>query len=152
MDITVELSRDLVLVTRTNYSVLSLLANIGGIQSFMFGVISMLLGMFNHNHVDFYMASRLFRQRPRDSGSSSSSANDSIEVPRFSNIRWMCCGDRSVKRLTRNERALVKAREIMLKETNIIEIVKSRRFFDLALRTLLRARMRQDLKKQCDFI
>ena len=52
----------------------------------------------------------------------------------------------------RKERALQIAREKLDKEVNIIEIVKSWRYFDSAFRVLLDERKRLDLKERARYL
>ena len=52
----------------------------------------------------------------------------------------------------RLERGFEKARENLLKEINIIEIVKSRRFFHKALKLLLSKKKRMELKERSRYI
>ena len=57
-----------------------------------------------------------------------------------------CC------RPDRLERGFEKARENLMKEINIIEIVKSRRFFNQALKLLLSKKKRMELKERSRYI
>ena len=52
----------------------------------------------------------------------------------------------------RLERGFEKAREDLLKEINIIEIVKSRRFFNKAIKLLLSKKKRMELKERSRYI
>ena len=59
-----------------------------------------------------------------------------------------CCK----KKQSKHDRGLVKAREALEKEVEIFTMIKSRRYFHLALRYLLPKQVRLDLKKASQFI
>ena len=113
----------------------------------------------NFNHFDYYMASRLFKLRKRDAKTNPSykeehEKSDFIEPTYFCNschcVRetvpksWQkCCCPKS-----RPKKGLYKALATMDTETNIIKIVKSRRYFKHALRILLTRKQRRELKER----
>ena len=66
MDIMIEMNLDMGLLARNGYTFIDVLSDIGGIQSILISVISILIGLFNYNHFDTYMAARLFKIRPKD--------------------------------------------------------------------------------------
>ena len=54
------MSLDLTVVERTGYTVLDILADVGGLQGFLVSGIAGLLSVLNHNYLDNYLVSRLF--------------------------------------------------------------------------------------------
>ena len=56
------MSLDQTLIERSGYTVLDLLSDVGGLQGILIYAISLLLSILNHNHLENYMASKLFRE------------------------------------------------------------------------------------------
>ena len=50
MDIRVEMSRDQELILRTTYTILDVLADVGGIQSIFQSTVILFLGIWNYSH------------------------------------------------------------------------------------------------------
>lgn len=70
MDITIEMNLDLTVIERKGYTFLDLLSDIGGVQSILLSSFSILVGIWNYNYIDDYMASKLFNigQRSKNKG------------------------------------------------------------------------------------
>ena len=60
MDITIEMNRDQVTLSRNVYTILDVLADIGGIQSIIVSVIVIFSSFWNYGHFDSNMAKQLF--------------------------------------------------------------------------------------------
>ena len=56
----VMIDMDLTIIQRNGYTVIDLLSDIWGIQSFLSTAISFFIGIWNHNLLDNYLVSRLF--------------------------------------------------------------------------------------------
>ena len=65
MDIMVEMNLDLGKLERSGYTFIDVLSDIGGIQSILISGITIMIGLFNYNHFDSYIATRLFKIRPK---------------------------------------------------------------------------------------
>ena len=52
---------ELIVIERSNYSVLDLLGDIGGLESIVFSTVALLLSVLNYNHLDNMLASQLFK-------------------------------------------------------------------------------------------
>ena len=61
MEITIEMNPDQFVVLRQGYTLFEILSDVGGFYSIFIAIFSSLLALFNYNHFDTYMASRLFK-------------------------------------------------------------------------------------------
>ena len=52
---------DLILIERNGYSILDLLSDIGGLQRALFSGVTIFLSIVNHNQLNDYLASKLFK-------------------------------------------------------------------------------------------
>lgn len=52
---------DLKFVERSSYTALDVLSDVGGIQSMLYSLISLVLGLFNTRLLDDYLVSRLYK-------------------------------------------------------------------------------------------
>ena len=52
---------DYTTVTRSGYTILDVLSDVGGIMSILFSAMSMFLSAWNYNHFDNFLVSRLFK-------------------------------------------------------------------------------------------
>ena len=52
---------DLILIERNGYSVLDLLSDIGGLQRALFSGVTIFLSIVNQNHLNDYLALKLFK-------------------------------------------------------------------------------------------
>ena len=58
---TFEMNLDLKIVARSGYTFLDLLSDVGGIESILITGTSFFLVIVNHNYLDSYMVSRLYK-------------------------------------------------------------------------------------------
>ena len=61
MVLTFEVNMDQLVVTRSTYTVLDLLSDIGGIQGILASILSIPLICLNYKHFDTFMASKLYK-------------------------------------------------------------------------------------------
>ena len=61
MDISIEMNLDQITIARSVYTTLDVLSDIGGIQGILMSGMGMLLGIWNYQNFDNYMASRLYK-------------------------------------------------------------------------------------------
>ena len=155
-----EVDMDKHIIFRENYHILDLLGDIGGIQAILISFFQFILFFTNYHHFDSFMASHLYKiKKPEDEEQKSKThfeRSDFFKPGKCRNLcnymqdslpNWLkCCKE------TRQERAIKKAITEMDKEINIIDIVKSRRFTNLALRKLLSHKDRMDLKERSRYL
>ena len=118
----ITLNPDLTVIERTGYTITDLLSDIGGLQGILLSAIAIVLGILNSNHLENYLASKLYKV-------------DGSKQHTFLS-RW------------RGKRAnqLKEAREALRKEADIVKLIRSRRFVHLALKHLLDPQHRKQLK------
>ena len=148
VDITVEMNLDQKVIARAGYTFLDLLSDIGGMQGVLMSGMAYLLTIWNYNYFDNYMVTRLYKMEKEDAdkqGHLTFWRRSSFVWPRkFYNPKEFIC-DTIPKKLRccsccrpdRKERYFEAAREELLKESNIIELIKERRYFKRALKVLL---------------
>ena len=56
-DLTIEMNRDLAVIQRSGYSITDALSDTGGILSIFSTLLAVLMGLFNYQRFDTYMAS-----------------------------------------------------------------------------------------------
>ena len=145
MDVTFERNMDLTVIARDGYTILDWISDIGGIQGIMISAVAIVVSIWNYNWLDNFLVSRLYRIEKRDAKKKVYEClEDRTEKMRISSISSLrdyicdslpsclqCC------RSSRNERGLTLGRNKLEKETNIIKILQSRRYFSAALKQLL---------------
>lgn len=65
---------DMLIVQRQGYTILDILAEVGGLQGFLFQVSSFLLSILNFNSLDSYLISKLYKHQ-RDG------SQEQLEIP-----------------------------------------------------------------------
>ena len=139
------MSLDQTLIERSGYTVLDLLSDVGGLQGILIYAISLLLSILNHNHLENYMASKLFREKSSGEGSIALTATDKWGIISFFTEKVLprkmtCCHQ------SRRQIALKKARASLIKEVDVLKLIRSRRFVHLALKHLLDPPLRKEFK------
>ena len=87
---------DLTVIQREGYTLLDLLSDVGGLQGILISAFSLLLGCWNHNYMESYIASKVYKVV---SDGDDELAN--LEIPNGANIKE-CCIDRFLpSKLTR---------------------------------------------------
>ena len=138
-----EMNLDLAKVSRSGYTFIDVLSDIGGIQSILISGITILMSIFSYNHFDEYMATRLFRTKPKNQQIDNiiKEKPDQLQPTKYFNscfyvadllpAKIRCC------KKSRRQRSLEKARQNMDEEFNVIQIIHAHRYFNRALRLLL---------------
>ena len=136
-----------------------MLADVGGLNAMLVTFFSLLTINWNYNSFDNFMVQRLFKiTRPRteiDDDTEYFERSEYIKVGKLPNCTdWLLSfvPKRFACQRSRNEIAMKMAREKLDKEINIIEIVKSWRYFESALRFLLPEKKRLDFKERSRYI
>ena len=122
---------DQTLIERNGYTFLDILSDLGGLQGILISSVSFLLSILNYNHLNGYLVSQLFKSD--QVVLTACSTSDSVKefciglLPR----KLICCHKR------KKQIAMEKARAALEKELDIIYLIRSRRFFQNALKHLL---------------
>ena len=161
ISITIEMDLDKVMFSRWRYTAFDLLSDVGGLSGMFASIFAVFMAAWNFNALDNYMVARLFKVRIDEQVSKKKKSRNENQSeflatkcgPYFKDyvLSWvpscmLCC------KLSRREKAFAKARDRLEKEMNIIELVKSRRYFAKALKTLLPKSKRIELREQTRYI
>ena len=144
---------DLSVIQRDGYTLLDLLSDVGGLQGILISAFSLLLGIWNHNYLESYIASKVYKV-----ASTGEEEPVSLEVPNRANIKE-CCIDRFLPakltrvccKIKRKEIEMQEAREALANEIDIIRMLQTRRFYHLAFRHLLDAPVRKQIEQQSEY-
>ena len=112
--------------------------------------MAILVGFWNYNYLDNWMVSKLYRIQKKDAQgkvySNPDDKNEEMSISLFSGLKDLICDSLpsccQCCRSSRNERGLDLGRQKLEKETNIIAILQSRRYFNAALKQLLTKQQR----------
>ena len=139
------MSYDQVLVERSGYTILDILSDVGGLQGILTSGILLLLSILNHSYLDTYLASKLFKVDeiaiPIPSMSESIKEFCIKMLPR----RVVCC------QKNRKQLDMDKALAVLEKEVDIVKLIRSRRFMNIALKHLLGPTLHKELKARSKF-
>lgn len=80
-----EMSRDLIVIERTSYTVVDLLSDVGGLQGILISAMTFVLRVFNNSHLSSYMVARLFRYKL-----GAALESRTFEVSRSSYFKHLC--------------------------------------------------------------
>jgi hypothetical protein len=150
-DCTIELNRSLVVIQRSGYTVLDLLSDIGGVQSIMVSTFAILVGILNYQHFDTTLASQLFKLRKPNSNNSISAA-EFFKPTKCGNVKELCQDTFGCCRKNPRARMLDKARQTLEQEVNIVDMVRSMRYFKMSLRHLISQKKRDELEENSRYI
>ena len=135
------------MIERNGYTLLDLLSDVGGLQGILISGISLTLSLANYNHLDNFLVFKLFRSPETEAPLQASSSENIREfffdkcIPR----KLACCAKK------RKQVAMEKAREALMKEIEVIKLIRSRRFVHMALKHLLGPALRKDFKARSLF-
>ena len=160
MNISAEMSLDKIEIERSAYTFLDLLSDVGGINAILISIFAGFLSIINYNHFDSFMASRLFKLKKEDADTvfykNYFDRSNFFKPSKLTNILdylmdslpqcLVCC------KRNRDQEGLRMAIKELDEEIDIIEMIKSRRYFKMALRHLLPERLRMDLKQRSRYI
>ena len=156
------------MVERERYNLLELVSDVGGISGGLMIIASISIQVLNYNYFDSYMASQLFTirkpkgpdlkyrlnpKKPKDdefTEFSPSRTNSICEF--FQDLFSSCCSRFRHCKKNRRQRAIEKARNIFEQEANIVDIIRSRRFFYLALKHMLSDEKRHEFLQRSSFV
>ena len=140
MDITIEMNLDLKVIARAGYTILDFISDVGGIQGMLISLVAWVVAFWNYKMFDNYMVSRLYLIRKTNPTTSiwSSDKGDPM-VPRTLHnpreyckelLMWSCCKNSRCFKSERVEKSFEIGRTYLSRETNIVSIVKSVRYFN----------------------
>ena len=115
-----------------------MLSDTGGITSALISSLVFIVSILNYNHLKSYIASQLFKiheEKPRFNNSETFTASKCGNLPECI-IDTLPCFKVCCKK-PRRQRGIQKARKALEKEIDVLELVKSMRFFRLAIKGLL---------------
>ena len=154
MDITIERNLNKNMIARSGYTILDWISDIGGIQGILISAVAIVVSYWNYNYLENFMVSKLFRIEKKDAGNEvyddPDDKYDNFRLSALSGLRDVLCDSLpscfQCCRNSRNDRGLALGRAKLEKESNIITILQSRRYFNAALKQLLTKKQRQTLK------
>ena len=156
ISVTVEMNLDVQHYERKVFTYFDMLSDIGGLTGILGTIFGLISAQWNYHSFDNHMVSRLFKiKKPKDEISPEEEYFARSSFIRYDGLpfcfNWIlsllpkCC--HCCKR-SRKQIALQMAREKLHKEINIIEIVKSWRYYESALHHLLPEKKRLDFKER----
>ena len=146
ISVTLEMDLSLTQYQRNVYTLFDWLSDIGGLSGMLFSLFALFMAAWNYNQFDNYMVHRLFKMKKPDDQIDASTPyflrSEYIKADFYPNLLdWLlsffpeACSNKCKRSRRWNTQA--KAREKLEKETNIVEILKSLRYFSAAMRILL---------------
>lgn len=117
-------------MSRSGYTLLDLIANVGGLRTILMFVIGQFINKWSFNSPQNYMVQKLFVQkggsRPNRSPDKNMTPLYSIDGQTFGLREYIIsCLTKSCKPTDDNQRSLAMGRAELDKETNIVQIVKN---------------------------
>ena len=142
---------DLTTLKRDGYTFLDVLSDVGGVSSALISVLVTVVSLLNFNHLESYMASRLFNldqeegKEPETFTATKCGNLADYVAEKLPNCLVCCKSDR-------RQRAIKKARATLEKELDVLELVKSMRFFRMAIKRLLTTEEINELNENSQFL
>ena len=160
VDVTIEMELNMRIVAREGYTFLDYLSDIGGMQGMIASFIAAFVVFWNYNNFANYMVQRLYKIEKNDAKkkvyTNYDDRSEFIYPCCMSNARdafcdilpscFQCC------RSGKQDKSIALGRDKLEKESNIIEIIKSRRYFNASLKILLSKRQRMRLKERTRYL
>lgn len=158
----IQMNLDQTVISRTGYTFLDVLSDVGGLSSIVISALSIIIAVFNHNHFDTFLVTQLFKPaEPRADGKGSSS-NAMSEAERFSTSEisgvkeffldscpsalFRCC------KRNRKQTIIMKARSLYQQETDIVRLIRSVRYLNEAVSQLVPSETSQRIKQKTELI
>ena len=135
ISVTIEMDLNLMTYERTLYTMFDLLSDVGGLSGILVTIFTIIMTIWNYNSFDNMMVANLFNIKAKDAeedfGLRRSTPQEIriSQTPHFKEKLISCFSARCTtccKR--RKELAMSKARDKLAEETNITEIIQSRRY------------------------
>ena len=111
MELSYEMNLDLLTIKRTYYSLLDVLADIGGLFSIALETFAIILVILNYQHIENYMTVNLFRLETGTKKGEVLKLKCSNITDFFFDLLPNCLKSSCCKKSSRNARALEKARD-----------------------------------------
>ena len=136
--VTIELDLDLHVITRSGLGVFNFLSDIGGFQSMLITVFTMILGATNHEQVENYLAARLFKRKQASRRRQVTETRSDSLREYIRGLLPQCCLVRCCRcRWNSRQAALAQAHALLDDELDVVKVLQALRFSLLALRHLL---------------
>ena len=114
-------------------------------QGIFISAVSLFLSAWNYDQLNVYLVSKLFKAPDVTLSPSNSAQIREFCFDRLLPSRLVCCKKR------RKQVVMEKALRELKKQVDVIKMIRSRRFVDLALRYLLDNAVRIELKKRSKY-
>ena len=141
MTLNFEMDLNLTVVERTTQTLLDVFGAIGGLESILLTFAAIITGFFNYNNFDSTLAAKLFKMNNGQGTPVRLSPTKALNLVDYIldclPSRCVCC------RRSKNHRALEIARESLLREIDIVELIRQLRYFRAALAELVPETKRQ---------
>ena len=141
VDITIEMNLNQLVIVREGYTIFDFLSDIGGMQGILISFAAIFLGVWNYHFMDNFLVTRLYRLGQIKLQRTSEEFGKQQLVLTNSSLRSIC--DYFCEKLpsccqccfqkSQQARGLQEGRILLQKETNVINMVRSLRFFDKAI-------------------
>ena len=140
----IQMDLDMTVIERSSYTVLDVLSDVGGLQGILISASSLVLGILNYHYLEGFLVSKLFKSK---------ASQVPLKASKGANVKHFCIDQVLPHALVcchRNRQQILmeKAYEALEKEVDIIRMIKSRRFVELALKKLLDKPLRKQLRIQ----
>lgn len=68
VNIAIEMDLDVKEISRSGYTVLDLISDIGGMQGVLISGLGIIVGIWNHNMIENHLVARLYKLEPKSQG------------------------------------------------------------------------------------
>ena len=80
------MNMDLTVIQRDGYTVLDILSDVGGLQSVLISAFAILLSIWNHNYLNSYLVSKLYKAAQADD----TKEEITLDVVHTGNLKGFC--------------------------------------------------------------
>ena len=129
---------DLTYLKRDGYTILDVLSDIGGVSAALITPVLVILSIVNYNHLESYMASKLYHVEQEQPSFNETQTYTPTKCGNIGEYMidtlpscLVCC------KKSQQQRRIQRARESLEQEMDILELVKTVRFFKMAVKMLL---------------
>ena len=152
MAMSFEVSPDLSVLIRNNYSLLDVLSDVGGLAEVLFFLVSTFLTILNYNHMTSHLASQLFKVGHPDEPVKAVALRPTV-CCNLKELALDMLPRRCVQRcFDKRTREMMMGWEETRKEQDFVRMLRSLRYLRKAIRLLIRDRdKRKELKRESDF-
>ena len=95
------MNMNLNVIQRDGYTVLDILSDVGGLQSVLISVFAILLSIWNHNYLNSYLVSKLYKAAATTRTEDTKEQQITLDVVHTGNLKAFCIDRVWPSRLTR---------------------------------------------------